>query len=105
MRNEGVVGGEDFQRGLIMMDVNNGSDGVPASAREAVEWFVENESDRELDEETVLQWEEWCTHVWNNAAYAEIVRMRLQIPLLPVPADVSRENLLRDVLAEDGPES
>lgn len=88
-----------------MMDVMKGADGVPTPAREAVEWFVENESDRELDEGTVLQWEEWCTHVWNNAAYADIVRMCLQIPQLPVPTVVSREDLLKDVLAEDGAKS
>jgi hypothetical protein len=87
------------------MDVNKGADGVPTPARDAVEWFVENGSDREVDEETVLQWEEWCTHVWNNAAYADIIHMWLQIPLLSAPTMASREELLRDVLAEGGPDS
>ena len=44
-----------------MLDVKNGADVVPILARDAAEWFVENGSDREVDEETVLQWEEWCT--------------------------------------------
>ena len=88
-----------------MMDVKKGDDGVPTPARDAVEWFVENGSDREVDEETVLQWEEWCTHVWNNAAYADVIQMCLQIPLLSAPTFASREELLRDVLAEGGPDS
>ena len=75
------------------MDLEKGADGVPTPAREAVEWFVENESDRELDEETVLQWEEWCTHMWNNAAYADVVNMCLQIPLLSVPTFASGRKL------------
>jgi ferric-dicitrate binding protein FerR (iron transport regulator) len=88
-----------------MMDVKKGADGVSTPARDAVEWFVENESDRELDEETVSQWEEWCARASNNAAYADIIHMRLQIRLLSAPRFASREDLLRDVLAEDGPES
>jgi hypothetical protein len=88
-----------------MTDVKKGEDGVPIPARDAVEWFVENESDRELDEATVLQWEEWCSHVWNNAAYADVIHMCLQIPLLSAPTVASREELLGDVLAEGGPGS
>jgi len=88
-----------------MMDGKKGEDGVPTSARDAVEWFVENESDHEPDEGTVSQWEEWCTHAWNKAAYADIVLVRLQIRLLSVPTVACREDLLRDVLAEDGLES
>ena len=88
-----------------MVDVKKGAGAVPTPTREAIEWFVKNESDHELDEETVLQWEEWCTHVWNNAAYAEVVRMCLQIPRVAAPTVVSGEELLKDVLAEDGAES
>jgi hypothetical protein len=86
-----------------MLDVKKGADAVPTPGRDAIEWFVQNGSDRELDEETVSHWEEWCTHVWNNAAYAGIVNMCLQIPLLSAPTVASREDLHRDVLAEDGP--
>ena len=88
-----------------MMDVKRGADGVSTPARDAVEWFVENESDRELDEEAVTQWEAWCTHASNNAAYADIIHMRMQIRLLSAPTVVRREDLLRDVLAEGGHES
>jgi hypothetical protein len=101
MRREGVVGAEGFQRRGIMMDVKKGADSVPAPAGGAVEWFVKNTSDREWDEETVLQWEEWCTYVWNNAAYADIVHLCQQLPLVSAPTLPSREELLRDVLAED----
>jgi len=85
-----------------MRDVKNGADGLSTHGRDAVEWFVENESDRELNEDTVLEWEEWCAHVWNNAAYADVVHMCLQIPLVSAPTLPSREDLLRDVRAEDG---
>ena len=88
-----------------MVDLKKGADEGPTPASQAIEWFVENESDHELAEETVLQWEEWCTHVWNNAAYADVVNVRLQIPLLPAPMFASREELLRDALAEGNPES
>ena len=88
-----------------MTDVEKEAGGVPARARDAVEWFVENESDRELDEGVVSQWEEWCTHVWNNAAYVRIIQMRRQLPLLSAPTFPSREDLLRDALAEGGLES
>lgn len=88
-----------------MMELKKGLDGVATPARDAIQWFVENESDRELDEDAVSQWEEWCAHVWNNAAYAEIVRMSLQISLLSAPTVVSREDLLGDFLAGDGLES
>ena len=93
---------EDSKRGRVMKDVKNEADGISTHGRDAVEWFVENESDRELDEDTVLEWEEWCTHVWNNAAYADVVRMCLQIPLVSAPTLPSREDLLRDVSAEEG---
>ena len=96
---------EDIKRGWVMRDVKNGADGISTHGRDAVEWFVENGSDREFDQETVLQWGEWCTHVWNNAAYAGIVDMCLQIPLLSAPTVGSREDLHRDVLAEGRPES
>jgi hypothetical protein len=99
-----VVRGEDFKRRRIMLEVEKGADRVTTPARDAVEWFVENGSDRELNEATVLQWEEWCTHVWNNAAYAGLVHMCLQIPLLSAPIIANREDLRRDVLAEDGHE-
>jgi ferric-dicitrate binding protein FerR (iron transport regulator) len=88
-----------------MMDVEQEAGSVSARARDAAEWFVENESDRELDEETVLQWEEWCTHAWNNAAYVGITQIWRQLPLLPAPTFGTGEDLLRDALAEGAPES
>src|ERR1700730_16852513 len=88
-----------------MRDVKNGADGISTHGRDAVEWFVENESDRELNEDTVLEWGEWWTHVWSNAADIYVVRMCLQIPLVSAPTLPSREDLLRDVLAGDGAET
>jgi hypothetical protein len=88
-----------------MMDVKNGAGGCPTSGRNAVEWFVENESDMRLDETGVLEWEEWCTHGWNIAEYLEISQMRMQILALPVPSVSSRDELLRDALEEGGRDS
>ena len=99
------MGKVDFKRGWVMRDVKNGADGVRTPERDAVEWFVENGSDRLLSEDTVSQWEEWCTDVGNNAAYADLVDMCLQIPMLPAPTFASREDLLRDVRAGDGADS
>jgi ferric-dicitrate binding protein FerR (iron transport regulator) len=88
-----------------MTDVKKEADGVTTRARDAVEWVVENESDHELDLDAVLEWEEWCTHAWNNAAYVRIIKMRRQLPLLPAPTFASRGDLLRDARAESGTES
>ena len=73
--------------------------------RDAIEWFVENDSERELDEAMVLRWEDWCRHARNEAEYLRVVEMCIEIHGLPAPSDVSREELLRDALAESGPGS
>jgi hypothetical protein len=71
----------------------------------AIEWFVENESDRALEEAVVLNWEDWCGDLVNDAEYISVVEMCLQIRGLPPPSIVSREDLLRDARAELGAES
>jgi ferric-dicitrate binding protein FerR (iron transport regulator) len=73
-------------------------------ARDAAEWFVENESEHELDEATVLQWQEWCTDPRNEEKYARILEIRRHISMLPAPSSESREELLTDALPEPGAE-
>jgi hypothetical protein len=71
----------------------------------AIEWFVENESDRAAEEAVVLNWEDWLGDPANEAEYISVVEMCLQIRGLPPPSIVSREDLLRDARAELGAES
>jgi hypothetical protein len=71
----------------------------------AIEWFVENESDRGLDEAVVLKWEAWCTDPVNEAEYIGVVEMCLQFHGLAPPSTVRREDLLRDARTELGAES
>jgi hypothetical protein len=75
-----------------------GAGGIPA--RDAAEWFVENEADHELDEATVLEWEKWCSDPGNRERYARILEIRRQISMLPAPAPGSREEVLMDALPE-----
>ena len=71
----------------------------------AIEWFVQNESDRELEEAVVLKWKDWCRDPVNEAEYISVAEMCLQIRGLPPPSVVPREELLRDARAEPGDES
>jgi hypothetical protein len=71
----------------------------------AIEWFVENESDRAVEEAVVLNWEAWCGDPANEAEYISVAEMCLQIRGLPPPSIVSREDLFRDARAELGAES
>ena len=66
----------------------------------AIEWFVENQSDRALEEAVVLNWEDWFGDPANEAEYISVAEMWLQIRGLPPPSTVSREDLLRDARAE-----
>ena len=68
--------------------------------RGAIEWFVENESDRELEEAVVLKWEDWCRDPVNEAEYISVAEMCLEIRGLPPPSAVSREDLVKDARAE-----
>ena len=85
-----------------MSDAKKETRGGRIPARDAVEWFVENESDHELDEATVLEWEEWCTDPRNRETYARILEIRRQISMLPAPLSGSPEALARDALPEPG---
>jgi hypothetical protein len=88
-----------------MGDAKKGAGDGQIPARDAVDWFVENESDRELDGATLLQWERWCTHPRNRAQCTSVVQMFQQIRLLPAPSAASGEELLGDLLGEPGPRS
>lgn len=70
--------------------------------RDAVEWFVENESDHELDEATVLEWEAWCADPNHLDTYLRILAIRQEISLLPKPSVETREELVKDALREHG---
>lgn len=67
---------------------------------DAIEWFVENESDRALEDVAVLKWEDWLRDPVNEAEYISVAEMCLEIRGLPPPSAVSREDLLKDARAE-----
>jgi ferric-dicitrate binding protein FerR (iron transport regulator) len=88
-----------------MRDAKEGVGCGPTSGCDAIEWFVENESDRALDEAAVLKWEDWCAHPENEAEYIRVVKMCLQVRRLSAPSTVGGKVLVRDALAEPGAES
>jgi hypothetical protein len=88
----------------LMRDAIEGVGRGPTSGCDAIRWFVENESDRTLDEAAVLEWEDWCRHPGNEAEYIGVVEMCMQVRRLSAPITVGREVLVRDALAEPGPE-
>jgi hypothetical protein len=87
-----------------MRDAIKGVDRGPTPGYGAIEWFVENESDRMLDEAAVLKWEDWFAHPVNEAEYIRVIEMRMQMHGLSAPSAVRGEDLLRDALAETGAE-
>ena len=88
-----------------MRDARKGVGRGATPGCDAIEWFVENESDCALEEAVVLKWEDWCEDPANEAEYISVVEMCLQIRGLSPPGAVSREELLRDARAELGAES
>jgi hypothetical protein len=83
-----------------MRDTIKGVDRGPTPGWDAIRWFVENESDRTLDEVAVLKWEDWLAHPENEAEYIRVVEMCLQVHGLSAPSTVHGVALLRDALAE-----
>jgi ferric-dicitrate binding protein FerR (iron transport regulator) len=67
------------------------------SPRDAVDWFVENESDPEPDPVTLRRWEAWSASPKNRADYAKIIRMREEARTLSAPPTASRQELLADI--------
>ena len=83
------------------MDVKRkGPDEGSSRVRQAIEWFIENGSDREPDSKTLLRWESWCDDPENVEVYREIVDLQLLTLSGVAPALASREALLADVKRE-----
>jgi transmembrane sensor len=72
------------------------------SPRDAVDWFVENESGPEPDTARLRRWEAWSASPKNRADYAEIIRMREEARTLSAPPMASRQELLADIADEIG---
>ena len=70
------------------------------SPRDAADWFVENESDREPDPIRLREWEEWPACPKNRADYVEIIWIRELARTLPAPPTASRQELLADIADE-----
>jgi transmembrane sensor len=70
------------------------------SPRDAVDWFVENESDPEPDPMTLRRWETWSASLKNRADYAEIIWMREEARTLSAPPTASRQELQADIADE-----
>jgi hypothetical protein len=69
---------------------------------DAIEWFVSNTSDQELDPKLVLRWEGWCNGPGHLEEYAFIVELRRELRSLPPPGEAGQAELLRDVEGEVG---
>jgi ferric-dicitrate binding protein FerR (iron transport regulator) len=77
-----------------------GPDEGLSRVRQAIEWFVENGSDREPNSKTLLRWESWCDDPENLEVYREVADLQL-LALSVAPPDLpSREALLADVKGE-----
>ena len=83
-----------------MDDKREGLDEVSSRVRQAIEWFIDNGSDREPDSETLLQWERWCNDPENCVAYGEVVDLHLQALSGVAPDVPSPEALVADVKGE-----
>ena len=80
------------------MDVKReGPDEALSRVRQAIEWFVNNGSDREPDSKTLLRWESWCDDPENVEVYREIVDLQLLALSGERPEEPSPEALLADV--------
>jgi hypothetical protein len=76
------------------------TDRVPARMHAAVEHFVENTADGEVDEAAVWRWEGWCNDPRNLEEYAEIVKMTRQVLVAPRPSPSSGAELVADAALE-----
>jgi len=68
--------------------------------RDAAQWFVENDSDRVPNTQTLAQWEEWSVSDDNRAEYARIIRIYRETRSFAPPPPADREDLLDDVANE-----
>jgi hypothetical protein len=85
--------------------MQNGRRGVAEDEQapsDAIEWFVSNASDQELDPELVLRWEGWCNGPGHLEEYAFVVELHRELRALPPPGEAGQAELLRDMECEAG---
>ena len=85
--------------------MQNGKVGVAEDEQtpsDAIEWYVSNASDQELDPELVLRWEDWCDRPGRLEEYAVVVELHRQLRSLSPPGEAGQAELLRDVAGEPG---
>jgi transmembrane sensor len=75
---------------------------VAQRRHEAVEWFVEHESGRELTQERLQEWEAWIVDAPNRREYAAIVDVRRVVASVSRPLEPSDEELLEDSIEVQG---
>ena len=80
---------------------NERTDGGPARMHAAVEQFVENTADGEVDEATVWRWAGWCDDPLNLEEYAEAVEMTWQVLVAPRPSPSSGKELVADAALDN----
>jgi hypothetical protein len=80
---------------------NERTDGGPARMHTAVEQFVENTAEGEVDEAAVWRWEGWCDDSRNLEEYAEVVKMTRQVLVAPCPSPSSGQELVADAALDD----
>jgi len=66
----------------------------PPRLREAVNWFVDHETDQEERKATEMEWEAWSSRADNIADYLKVLRLRDELAALPRPSLPSVEALL-----------
>ena len=69
---------------------------------DAIEWYVSNASDQELDPKLVLRWEGWCNGPGHLEEYAFIVELHRELRSLSPPREARQAALVRDVEGEVG---
>lgn len=80
--------------------MQNGTVGVAEDEQapsDAIEWYVSNASDQELDPKLVLRWEGWCNGPGHLEEYAFVVELHRELRSLPAPVEAGQAALLRDV--------
>ena len=92
--------GRRYGKGRVMDVKREGPDEASSRVRQAIEWFIDNGSDREPDSKTLLRWEIWCDDPENVDVYREVVDLQLLALSVGRPDLPSREALLADVKGE-----
>jgi len=64
---------------------------------DAVDWYVQNESDHEPDRATLARWELWSNNRQHCKEYEDLVQMMRQLRLLGPPAKPVRSELIADL--------